>query len=234
MIRAVLTDIEGTTSSIAFVKEVLFPYARQHMMDFIRCHHDDPQVAPHIAEVRAMLGGETDLETVGRQLMHWIDEDRKITPLKALQGLIWEEGYRSGAYQAHVYEDAVAALRRWRRQRLRLYVYSSGSVYAQKLFFAHTTAGDLTPLFSGYFDTTTGPKTAPASYEHIAREIGLAAGEILFLSDVAGELDAARKAGMDTCWLVRDGAPDAGAAHRQVSSFDDIGLQAPSTSGYRT
>ncbi len=224
MTRAVVTDIEGTTSSIAFVKEVLFPYARQHLMDFIRRHHDDPGVAPHLNEVRAMLGGEADLEAIGRQLLRWIDEDRKITPLKALQGLIWEEGYRSGAYRAHVYEDAAAALRHWHEQGLRLYVYSSGSVHAQKLFFAHTTAGDLTPLFSGYFDTTVGPKAAPASYQRIAREIGLAPEEILFLSDVEGELDAARRAGMDTCWLVRDAVPDAGAAHRQVSSFHDIRL----------
>jgi len=224
MTRAVVTDIEGTTSSIAFVKEVLFPYARQHMMDFIRRHHDDPEVAPHLNEVRAMLGGEADLEAIGRQLLRWSDEDRKITPLKALQGLIWEAGYRSGAYQAHVYEDAVAALRRWHEQGLRLYVYSSGSVHAQKLFFAHTTAGDLTPLFSGYFDTTIGPKTAPASYQRIAGAIGLAAGEILFLSDVEAELAAARQAGMETCWLVRDGSPRAAASHRQVGDFAAIGL----------
>ncbi len=222
MIRAVLTDIEGTTSSIAFVKEVLFPYARAHMEDFIRRHHDDPRVAPHLDEVRAMLGGDADLDDVCRQLIRWIDEDRKITPLKALQGLIWEAGYREGILRAHVYDDAVDALRRWHERGLRLYVYSSGSVHAQKLFFAHTTAGDLTPLFSGYFDTTVGAKTDPASYRRIAREIGLPPGEILFLSDVAAELDAAREAGMATCQLVRDGLPEAGAAHRQVDSFDAI------------
>ncbi|HHH36211.1 MAG TPA: acireductone synthase [Gammaproteobacteria bacterium] len=222
MIRAVLTDIEGTTSSIAFVKEVLFPYARQHMLDFIRRHHDDPRVVPHLEAVRAMMGDEAGLEDIGRQLIRWIDEDRKITPLKALQGLIWEKGYREGAYRAHVYDDAVAALRRWHDRGLRLYVYSSGSVHAQKLFFGHTTAGDLTSLFSGFFDTTVGAKTDPESYRRIAREIGLPPGEILFLSDVAAELDAAREAGMATCQLVRDGIPEAEAAHRQVDSFDAI------------
>ena len=222
MIRAVLTDIEGTTSSIAFVKEVLFPYARQHMLDFIRRHHDDPRVVPHLEAVRATLGGEADLEEIGRQLIRWIDEDRKITPLKALQGLIWEQGYREGAYRAHVYDDAVAALRRWHDRGLRLYVYSSGSVHAQKLFFSHTTAGDLTSLFSGFFDTTVGAKTDPESYRRIAREIGLPPGEILFLSDVAAELDAAREAGMATCQLVRDGIPEAVVGHRQVDSFDAI------------
>ena len=136
--------------------------------------------------------------------------------------MIWEAGYRDGAYRAHIYPDAAAALRRWHARGLRLYVYSSGSVHAQKLFFAHTTAGDLTPLFSGYFDTTIGPKTASGSYARIAAETGLAPGEILFLSDVEAELDAARAAGMETRWLVREGVPRAGARHRQVASFDDI------------
>jgi enolase-phosphatase E1 len=136
--------------------------------------------------------------------------------------LIWEAGYQSGDYQGHIYPDAAEALRQWHGQGLQLYVYSSGSVHAQKLLFGHTDHGDLTPLFSGYFDTRVGAKQETASYRNIAESLGLPAHEILFLSDIEAELDAAKSAGMATCWLVREGAPKADSAHRQVQTFDQI------------
>ncbi len=225
-VRAVLTDIEGTTSSIDFVKSVLFPYARKHLRPFLLQHHREPEVAVQIEAVRQMLaaeGGEpVDLEAVIRQLERWTDEDRKITPLKALQGMIWEAGYREGTFRAHVYEDAVRALRCWRKAGLSLYVYSSGSVQAQRLFFRHTTAGDLTSLFSGYFDTTVGAKREAQSYRRITAELGLPPSAIVFLSDVRAELDAARTAGLLTVWVVREGRPEGGAAHPVVRDFGAI------------
>ena len=204
MIKAIVTDIEGTTSSISFVKDVLFPYAREHLPAFIATHADQPEVQHwlHEAAKEADLVSASQKELIAL-LQRWIDEDRKATALKALQGLIWEDGYRNGVYQAHVYPDVAAALREWKRRGLDLYVYSSGSVTAQKLLFGHSEAGDLTPVFSGYFDTEIGPKRDAKSYSSIAIAIGRPADEILFLSDVAEELDAARDAGMHTTLLAR-------------------------------
>ena len=225
MTRAVLTDIEGTTSALSFVKDVLFPYARRHLDRFVREHAGEEQVAALLDEVRREMGQpEADLAAVIAQLSDWIDRDRKVTPLKALQGLIWEAGYAAGDFTGHVYEDAVTVLRSWRARGLRLYVYSSGSVHAQKLLFAHTAAGDLTPLFSGYFDTRTGAKAEAASYRRIAGEIDTVPAKILFLSDITAELDAARAAGMRTCQLVREGGLDPQSAHRQVRDFAHIPL----------
>ncbi|MDZ7752746.1 MAG: acireductone synthase [Gammaproteobacteria bacterium] len=225
-VAAVLTDIEGTTSSISFVKEVLFPYARERMEDFIARHGAEESVRRQLDAVREAVGVplEDHLEDaeVARVLCGWIDEDRKATPLKALQGMIWQEGYEQGDYRAHVYDDAVARLRRWHADGVPLFVYSSGSVQAQRLFFAHTTAGDLTPLFSGYFDTTTGPKQAPESYHAIANATARAPGQILFLSDVVGELDAARAAGMATCLVDRTATLTASDPHPVVHTFDAI------------
>jgi enolase-phosphatase E1 len=222
MIRAILTDIEGTTSSLSFVKDVLFPYAREHLPEFIAAHAHEPDIHKLLKEVSTVAGRPLSKDQAVQQLLQWIDEDRKVTPLKALQGLIWEAGYQSGDYSGHIYDDAVHALRQWHEQGLRLYVYSSGSVYAQKLLFGHTPQGDLTPLFSGYFDTNIGGKKEAVSYQNIAAEIGLAPAEVLFLSDIEAELDAAKSAGMATCWLVREGAPKADSAHRQVQTFDQI------------
>jgi enolase-phosphatase E1 len=221
-VRAILTDIEGTTTDIAFVHKVLFPYARERIGGFVRAHAQDPEVRAQLDAISAEAGQQLDGEQAIALLQQWIDEDRKATPLKALQGLIWAEGYRNGDFQGHVYADAEQALRRWHAQGRKLYVYSSGSVQAQKLIFGHTPYGDLTPLFSGYFDTRVGAKRETASYRRIASEIALPAGTILFLSDIGEELDAAREAGMQTAWLVRDGVPDAAARHPQVSRFDDI------------
>ena len=227
MIRAIVTDIEGTTSSISFVHDVLFPYARQHMRQFVCRSVQDGRASPHINDVRMQTGRmDMSLDDVADQLIQWIDEDKKITPLKALQGMIWEEGYKNGDFKGHVYADAVECLKAWDQQGLKLYVYSSGSVYAQKLLFGFSDFGDMTPLFSGYFDTTTGGKGDAESYRKITAVLALAANEILFLSDIEKELDAARAAGMKTTWLVRKDALNTQAAHRQVSNFRDINISA--------
>ena len=223
MIRAVVTDIEGTTSSLSFVKDVLFPYARERLAAFIAEHGDEPEVAPLLEDARAEMGRpDATADEVAKRMIQWIDEDRKITPLKALQGIIWEAGYRDGDFTGHMYRDAAERLRRWHAEGIRLYIYSSGSVYAQKLLYGHSDFGDLTPLFSGYFDTRIGGKRESDSYRAIVEEVGLPAGEILFLSDIVEELDAAEAAGMKTYWLVRDGDLDPAARHRQVRDFDTI------------
>lgn len=225
MIRAVVTDIEGTTSSLSFVKDVLFPYARTRLADFIRTHRHEPAVRTELDAVRTLVGGTLTDEDVTVQLLHWSDEDRKIAPLKALQGMIWEAGFRRGDFIGHVYPDAVEALKTWKTRGLGLYIYSSGSVHAQKLLFAHTAWGDLTPLFDGFFDTTTGGKREPDSYRKIAGQIGWIATEIAFLSDVKEELDAAKAAGYVTWQLVRaaDGTLPA-AGHPHARDFGAIAL----------
>jgi enolase-phosphatase E1 len=203
--RAIVTDIEGTCSSIAFVHEVLFPFARSRLADYVAVHPD--RVEPILAQVRDEAG-MPELDTKGciALLGEWQDADRKIGPLKELQGLIWAEGYSDGVLQGHVYADAVDALRRWHAMGISLYVYSSGSVAAQRLLFRHTVYGDLTGLFSGHFDTGTGPKLAAQSYAQIAAAIGVPPGDILFLSDAPGELEAASDARLQVMQLVRDGA----------------------------
>ena len=222
MIKAILTDIEGTTSSLSFVKDVLFPYAAEHLPDFVRAHRDEPQVAQLLDDARAVAGGSGDDEALIAQLLEWIVTDRKITPLKALQGLIWEEGYARGDFRGHIYEDAARNLRDWHGAGLRLYVYSSGSVHAQKLLFGHTEYGDLTPVFSGFFDTRIGGKRERDAYRAIVSEIGLPPGEILFLSDIREELDAARDAGMATTALRREGVTGPFGEHPIVDDFDGI------------
>lgn len=222
MLTAILTDIEGTTSSLSFVKDILFPYARERMVEYVASHRDNPDVRRCLDDARALAGAALTDAQVIEQLIRWIDEDRKITPLKTLQGMIWQSGYQSGAFQGHVYPDAAHKLRVWKQRGLRLFVYSSGSVYAQKLIFGHTAFGDLTPLFEGYFDTTVGGKRETSSYRKIAAEINVPPQDILFLSDIKEELDAAASAGMKTCWLVRNGEINTDASHRQVRSFDAI------------
>ena len=228
--RAIVTDIEGTTTSIAFVKEVLFPFARRHLPAFVKAHAEEP-------EVRACLDGARDLagdpslsvDGVIAALIGWIDEDRKATPLKTLQGLIWADGYASGELKSHVYDDAAERLRAWHAAGHALFVFSSGSVAAQRLLFGHTSHGDLTGCFSGWFDTTTGPKLQADSYAKIAAAIGRAPGEILFLSDHAGELDAAAAAGLHTACLDRgEVVIPADLRHPRHRSFAEID---PETSG---
>jgi enolase-phosphatase E1 len=223
MIQAILTDIEGTTSSISFVKDVLFPYARQHLADFIRNNREMSEVKHWLEETRKEVQQPTlDENGVIEVLIQWIDQDKKITPLKALQGLIWEAGYKNQDYQGHIYPDAVEHLKRWKENSLKLFVFSSGSIKAQKLLFAHTTFGDLTPLFSDYFDTTIGAKQQVEAYQKIAQQIQISPEHILFLSDIIGELDAAKAAGMQTTCLVREGTLHNNCEHRQVRNFNEL------------
>lgn len=222
-IRAILTDIEGTTSSISFVKDVLYPYARKRLPAFVVTHADKPEVQHwlHEAAREAELVSASEQEIIDL-LIGWIDADRKSTALKALQGMIWAEGYADADFRAHIYADAARGLHKWAADGLRVYVYSSGSVPAQKLLFANTEAGDLSAVFNGYFDTETGAKRDSASYARIAEAIALAPVEILFLSDIVEELDAARTIGMQTILVARDGCP-ADSGHRCVTDFDAIG-----------
>jgi enolase-phosphatase E1 len=221
-IRAIVTDIEGTTTSISFVFDVLFPYARKHIAEFVLTHLDDPAVQRELDAVSQEVGQPLSTEQAIAQLIDWIDQDRKVTPLKSLQGMIWKQGYADRQFTGHVYPDAVAHLRQWHEDGIKLYVYSSGSVAAQKLLFGHSDAGDLRPLFSGYFDTTLGMKRNSSSYQKISAEIGLQADQVLFLSDSIEELDAASEAGMHTAWLVRNQQDITASRHPICHDFSEI------------
>lgn len=225
MIKAIITDIEGTTSSLSFVKDALFPYARAHIAEFLHARASDDTVLAILDAQNTHVGRVLSLEEAIAQFIAWIDKDEKITPLKALQGLIWESGYQRGELTGHLYPDAIHNLQTWKARGFDLYVYSSGSVYAQKLLFSHTDAGDLTPLFSGYFDTNMGGKQDSRSYENIVAHIGLPPEQLLFLSDIEAELDAAQAAGLQTIWLTRDHAPQESARHWQVRDFDAIDVE---------
>jgi enolase-phosphatase E1 len=226
-VRVILTDIEGTTTSIDFVHQVLFPYASKMLPEFVRRHQQDDEIADILQDARTAAGEpNASLDRLIETLLTWIEEDRKVTALKALQGQLWRHGYENGDFTAHVYEDAAACMRRWHADGISLYVYSSGSVAAQKLLFGHSDAGDLTPLFDGYFDTRIGHKREADSYRAIVAEIGAAAGDILFLSDVAEELDAAAIAGLQTVQLVRDEQVERGT-HRIAHDFAEVELQEP-------
>lgn len=224
----ILTDIEGTTSSISFVKDVLFPYARRALPAFVRARGNEAEVRRWLDAVATEHGAVCSDEVIVEILQGMIDEDRKHTALKALQGMIWSDGYDNADFSAHIYPDAAAQLRDWHAAGIPLAVYSSGSVPAQKLFFGHTDAGDLTALFEGWFDTEVGHKRDAASYREIARRLDRPAGDILFLSDVVEELDAAREAGMRTVLIDRrDDYPqprlgDAAHGHARVERFDAI------------
>jgi enolase-phosphatase E1 len=230
MTKVIVTDIEGTTSSISFVKDVLFPYARRALPAFVAAHGGELEVRHWLDKVREDIGDpDADDATVVATLQAWIDADRKHTALKALQGRIWQAGYAANEYAAHIYADAAAALRRWHAAGIPIHVYSSGSVPAQQLLFGHTTDGDLAPLISGWFDTRVGGKRETASYDHILAELGRPRGEVVFLSDVVEELDAARDAGFDTVLVDRredyptpriDDAATHG--HRRVTTFDGL------------
>ena len=233
MIKAIVTDIEGTTSSISFVKDVLFPYAAEHLPAFVREHRTERAVREQLNAAAELSGTAShDTEATIRQLLAWIASDTKATPLKALQGMIWRHGYEQGKYKAHIYADAVQKLSDWHEKEISLYVYSSGSVSAQQLFFEYSVYGDMRPLFRGYFDTTTGAKQDESSYRAIAATIDCPANEILFLSDIETELDAASAAGMQTFWVIRSGDspqnPDnIHSIHPVARSFDDIQFDSP-------
>jgi enolase-phosphatase E1 len=222
--RALLLDIEGTTTSIAFVYEVLFPFAKARMGDFLQAHWEEAEVQADVALVRAQaqedlqagredactlpegLGADAREATLAN-LMGQIAADRKTTGLKSLQGKVWVAGYESGTLLGHLYDDVAPALRGWRAAGLSILIYSSGSVAAQRLLFGHSVAGDLTPLLDGYFDTTTGPKKEAASYGAIAEKVGLEPRQITFLSDSLPEVEAAQRAGLGALVSLRPGNP---------------------------
>lgn len=230
-VEAVLTDIEGTTTSISFVYDVLFPYAEARLETFCSRPAPEPELAEAIDQLRreheeearrgtAGLPGFGDGAPYARHLMRL---DRKSTGLKRLQGLIWDEGYRAGDLRGEVFPDVPPALEGWARLRVRLRVFSSGSVRAQKLLFGNTGQGDLARLFEGFHDTTTGPKQEPASYRAIAGSFVLPPEAILFLSDVRGELDAAAAAGLHTGLLLRPGnRPADPGPHPAYASFAEL------------
>jgi len=222
MIRAIVTDIEGTTSDIQFVHQVLFPYARQHLAAYVRDNHADENVAAALNAVREESAApQATLDELITTLTNYIDEDRKSPGLKALQGMIWRAGYVDGQFTGHLYPDVLPAFERWQQKGIGLYVYSSGSVAAQKLLFGYSDEGDLTSLFSGYFDTGVGAKREVQSYRNIAEKIGLAPASLLFLSDIHQELDAAADAGWHTVQLIR-GEADNASRHHQVNDFSQI------------
>jgi enolase-phosphatase E1 len=227
-IRAVVLDIEGTTTPIAFVYDVLFPYARAHAPGFLQREprsESGREAIALLADERAadVVRGESPPESIGAYVGWLMDRDRKSRGLKALQGLIWQDGYRNGQLRGQVYPDVPTALQRWRKDGLEIYIYSSGSVLAQQQLFQTTEAGELTVFLSGHFDTAVGPKTSPESYRTITASIGIAPDHALFVSDVVGELDAARDAGFHTALCVRGAPPLAGRyPHPIVHTFDDI------------
>ncbi|ATC92956.1 acireductone synthase [Pseudoalteromonas tunicata] len=225
MIKAILTDIEGTITRISFVKEVLFPYAASHIAEFVQDNHAAPEVATQIAAVKAEINQpDASLLDVIATLQHWIATDQKITPLKQLQGMIWQQGYHNRDFTGHLYPDAYQFLQQQFEQGIVLYVYSSGSVKAQHLLFEFSDYGDIRSLFNNYFDTLVGGKKEPQSYHNIVDQLPFSAHEVLFLSDVIEELDAAKSAGLKTCHLVRDGQATS-SQHAFIHDFNTFEME---------
>jgi enolase-phosphatase E1 len=237
---AILLDIEGTTTPLSFVYEVLFPYARANAKRFLERHLSSPEVLEdvvrlhneHAEDVRNELNPPSLQDSASRAhveslvaYIHWlIDRDRKTAPLKSLQGKIWEDGYETGELRGQIFKDVPPALERWQCQGREVSIFSSGSVLAQKLLFAHTTAGNLTKFIGRYFDTAVGPKTAPLSYRRIAVDVRRLPPQVLFVSDVTGELDAAASAGMRTLLSVRPGNHPQleSSIHTVIRTFDEV------------
>ena len=229
--RGILLDVEGTTSSISFVHEVLFSHARSRVGDFLAARRHDAAVREAAAGVAAAAGlpsadldDAADRGSVAMAAIDLMNRDVKSTPLKALQGMIWRGGYESGELVAHVFDDVPPALAQWADSGLDVRIYSSGSVEAQRLFFGHTAHGSLLPHLRGHYDTTTGPKRETASYAAIAADMGMEPRRILFVSDVGEEIDAARRAGMATALAIRPGNRDPGGLleHESLESFAEI------------
>jgi enolase-phosphatase E1 len=223
---AAVIDIEGTVGSIAFVRDVLFPFAAERMDAYVLEHQDRPAVREILDQTaRETDADRDDLGALLAALHDWSDRDVKVTPLKQLQGLIWFEGFSSSGIRGHLFPDAIDALHRFHDAGVALYIYSSGSVAAQKLLFGHSIAGDLRTLLSGYYDTTFGAKREASSYERIAQHIGLAPSDIIFFSDNEAELDAAQTGGLQTVQLARpeDGTQPT-VRHTSVESFAGIEL----------
>lgn len=240
-VRVILLDIEGTTTPIAFVYDVLFPYARKHVKAFLSAHRTDAGVQADIEQLIAENARDTAegaavpkienhddearLASIAAYAEWLMDQDRKTTPLKSLQGRIWEAGYRAGELHSQIFADVPRALARWCDEQRDICIYSSGSVLAQQLLFSHTEAGNLRRFIRDYFDTTTGAKREAESYRRIAAALDCAPSDLLFISDVAAELDAARDAGLQTLLCIRPGNPSPPpSTHRAIQSFDEVFL----------
>lgn len=224
-LRGILLDIEGTILPKAYATEILFPYARKHLASYLYAHQTDQSVRRWAGMCQETIANESgtwlSYDNLAGILTQWMEGDRKHQGLKALQGMIWEEAYRTGVFTPNLYDDVVPALHRWREDHLQLAIYSSGSEQAQRLLLEHTTDGDLTSLFSCFLDTSMGSKLEPASYGRIADRLGYQPTEVLFLSDAAPELDAASAAGLLTIQVVRPGT-DPTTRHSTVSALDDL------------
>jgi enolase-phosphatase E1 len=221
--KLILLDIEGTVSPLAFVHDVMFPYARKHAAAWLGAHWGHEVIARLARDAgAASFLNALDAEAAVHRLM---DADAKVTGLKQLQGLIWEQGFRTGDLRSTLFDDVVPALDHWHENGLTIRIYSSGSIHAQRLFFAHTAAGDLTPRLSGYYDTTTGSKREAPSYTAIAANCGLPPNDILFVSDLVDELNAAQSAGMMTAHALRPGnKPQRESGHLAITSFGELVL----------
>lgn len=228
-VRAVLLDIEGTTSSIAFVYDIMFPYVRKHLRGFLESEAARPDVQASIDQMAIDAGLQDarawlELDAIIKHVEALMNGDSKSTGLKALQGLIWQAGFESGELKSHLFPDVFPAIENWHRQGIAIGIYSSGSIIAQKLFFGHTPHGDLRPFFQRHYDTTIGPKRESRSYSRIADEFGYAANEILFLSDIAAELEAATTAGLEAIAVVRPGNAALPESYRgdRIESFSEL------------
>jgi enolase-phosphatase E1 len=239
-VHGILLDIEGTTSPIDFVYQVLFPFVRAHLKDYLRHNADSEELQrdlsmlreEHLKDVEQALAPpkwvdahlDAQIESVAHYVFWLMDRDRKSMGLKSLQGKIWQQGYLTGELKSRVFQDVPPALKYWKNKNLDVRIFSSGSVLAQRLLFANTEVGDLTHFLGGYFDTNIGPKTSEESYRQIANEVHLPASEVLFISDMTAELDAAKRAGMQTLLCVRPGnlpQPEK-HGHGVASSFSEI------------
>lgn len=236
--RGVLLDIEGTTSSISFVYDVMFPYFREHVESYLATAWGEEAVVDCLPVLAADFGKDSVDDWMGHipieqrpafvvaSVIGLMDDDVKATGLKQLQGLVWKDGFHQGQMVAHLFDDVADVIRQWKNSEIDIRIYSSGSIQAQKLFFGHCVAGDLLDQFGGHYDTTTGPKKDAASYERIAAEFDCAPAEILFVSDVVAELEAARTAGMQTVLSIRPGnhPVEPGHSFESVESFEEIRL----------
>lgn len=228
-VEVILLDIEGTIAPIAYVQDVLFPFARERLGEFLDAHWDAPPVVEIRRQISVDAGGTAfDQADLLRHLFGLMNADAKATGLKALQGLIWERGYRSGQLRSRLFPDVPEALRRWHERGLTTAIYSSGSAAAQRVFIAHTEFGDLTPYVAAHFDTTSGPKHALRSYVNVARTLERVPQQILFISDVVAELDAAAAAGMQTRLSIRPGnPPQPENSHTAIETLATVILAAP-------
>ena len=226
MDKVILVDIEGTISPISFVKEVMFPYSKKKLEEFLKNNFEKPEIKEIISEIEKIVGKKLSLDEVIEILKKWIDEDKKITPLKEIEGYIWEEGFKTGELKAPLFEDAYNKLKEWKDKGYKIYIYSSGSVKAQKLFFSHSIYGNILNLFNGHFDTKIGNKKEKNSYLRIAQEIGAKPEDIIFLSDSLEEIKAAKEAGLQVIKVSRDGETDwiDNLDIKQIKDFSEIDI----------